>query len=575
MLQELRIENFAIIQRLEMQFDRGLVIFTGETGAGKSIILDAIEALVGGKIDTGMVRGGEEKALLEAVFSTNPQVELILQREELQDEPGQVILSREIRKEGRTSSRINGRSVNQSLLKEIGSLLVDIHGQSEHLSLLNNRQHIILLDRFASSDSLMAEYHAEFQQLTGLRKNLASLREQEKDAARMADLLRYQVNEIDAARLKPGEAEDLVAERDRLANAEKLADLGKDALRILDEGEVEAPSVSDLFGQIVRSLSSLARIDSTMLPTLEKAEATAENLAELSRSLQDYLDLIEINPRRLEQMEERLELIKNLSRKYGGSEPAALAFADEARKQLESIEHAGEQIEKLEREERDSLVILSQKAIQLSRQRKKAAEKLSLAVEQQLQDLRMPGAHFTVDFQIRPDPQGILDDSGTPVHFDSTGFDIVEFLIAPNPGEGLKPMARIASGGETSRLMLALKNVLAHADDIPTLIFDEIDQGIGGRVGTTVGQKLWQVARSHQVFCVTHLPQLAAFGDQHFTVRKNIHNERTITETQALHGADRINELALMLGSPGEAGLQSAREILEEADAFFQQARTD
>jgi len=574
MLQELRIENFAIIQRLEMHFDRGLVIFTGETGAGKSIILDAIEALVGGKTDTGMVRGGEEKALLEAIFSTNPQVELILQREELQDEPGQVILSREIRKEGRTSSRINGRSVNQSLLKEIGSLLVDIHGQSEHLSLLNNRQHIILLDRFASSGSLLAEYLTEFHQLTSLRKNLASLREQEKDAARMADLLRYQVNEIDAARLKPGEAEDLVVERDRLANAEKLADLGKDALRILDEGEVEAPSVSDLFGQIVRSLSSLARIDPSMSLALEKAETTAENLAELSRSLQDYLDLIEINPRRLEQMEERLELIKNLCRKYGGSESAGLAFADEARKQLESIEHAGEQIEKLEREEKDSLVILSQKAIQLSRQRKQAAEKLSLAVEQQLQDLRMPGAHFTVDFQIRPDPQGILDDSGTPVHFDATGFDVVEFLIAPNPGEGLKPMARIASGGETSRLMLALKNVLAHADDIPTLIFDEIDQGIGGRVGTTVGQKLWQVARSHQVFCVTHLPQLAAFGDQHFTVRKNIHNERTITETQALQGADRINELALMLGSPGEAGLHSAREILEEADAFFQQART-
>jgi DNA repair protein RecN (Recombination protein N) len=572
MLQELRIENFAIIQNLELLFNQGLVIFTGETGAGKSIILDAIEALVGGRAESGMVRSGEDKALLEAVFSTNPQVEAVLKREDLQDEQGWVTLSREIRKEGRTSSRVNGRSVNQSLLKEIGSYLVDIHGQSEHLSLLNNRQHIALLDRFAGSGNLLADYREEYQHLSGLRKNLASLRAQEKDAVRMMDLLHYQVNEIDSARLKPGEVEELIVERDRLANAEKLADLGKDALRILDEGEVEAPSAGDLLGQVVRAITSLARIDPSMTSTLEKAGLVAENIAEISRGLRDYLDQIEINPRRLEQTEERIDLIKNLCRKYGGDENSALSFADEARKQLETIEHASEQIDLLEKDELDSLSILSQKAIELSRLRKQSAEKLAAAVEQQLQDLHMPGARFSVDFQTHPDPQGVLEESGASVRFDSSGFDQVEFLIAPNPGEGLKPMVKIASGGETSRLMLALKNVLAHADDIPTLIFDEIDQGIGGRVGTTVGQKLWQVARSHQVFCVTHLPQLAAFGDQHLTVRKNIHNNRTLTETQVLTGTARITELAQMLGSPGEAGLASARVILDEATTFFQQS---
>jgi DNA repair protein RecN (Recombination protein N) len=426
----------------------------------------------------------------------------------------------------------------------------------------------MLLDRFAGSGPQLTTYREEFSRLSNLRKNLATLREQEKDAARMTDLLRYQVNEIDSARLKPGELDDLVLERDRLANAENLAALGQDALRVLDEGEVDAPSVGDLFGQVVRALTSLARIDPSMSPALDRAEATADDIAELNRALHDYIDRIEINPRRLEQMEDRIELIRNLSRKYGGNEGAALSFAEEARKQLESIEHAGEEIEKLEAEEIICLAALSEKALVLSRLRGEAAGRLSASVEAQLQDLHMPGARFSVDIHTQPDPAGVPDKSGNPVRFDGTGVDQVEFLIAPNPGEGLKPMVKIASGGETSRLMLALKNVLAHADEVPTLIFDEIDQGIGGRVGTTVGEKLWQVARSHQVFCVTHLPQLAAFGDQHYTVGKKIINNRTMTETSILTGDARVQELALMLGTTGEAGLESARSLLSEAGNF-------
>jgi DNA repair protein RecN (Recombination protein N) len=292
MLQELRIDNFAIIQHLELRFDSGLVIFTGETGAGKSIILDAIEALVGGKAEAGMVRSGEDRALLEADFSTNPDVDRILEREDLLDEPGQVILSREIRKEGRTSCRVNGRSVSQSLLKEIGSSLVDIHGQSEHLSLLNIKQHIQLLDRFAGSGTLLSAYREDYNRLSNLRKNLTTLREQEKDSARTIDLLRYQVNEIESARLKPGELDELVVERDRLANAENLATLGQDAMRILDEGEADSPSASDLIGQVVRTLTSLARIDPSMSSVLDKAEIISDDIAELSRALSDYLERI-------------------------------------------------------------------------------------------------------------------------------------------------------------------------------------------------------------------------------------------------------------------------------------------
>ncbi len=574
MLQEIRIENFAIIQKLELRFDPGLVIFTGETGAGKSIILDAIEAIVGGKADAGMVRSGEEKALLEAVFSTDPQIDAILTREELQDEAGWVTLSREIRKEGRTTSRINGRAVNQNLLKEIGSLLVDIHGQSEHLSLLNTRQHIALLDRFAGVSDLLADYRALYQQLTGVRRELGAMQEHEKDAIRMTDLLRYQVNEIDSAHLKPGEAEELIVERDRLANAENLASLGQEALRLLDVDEPDTPSISDLFGNVVRALTALVRIDPSMSPLLDKATSTTEDIGDISRSLTDYLDQVEINPRRLEQMEERLELIKTLSRKYGGDEQAALTFAETARKQLESIEHASEHIERLEKEVTQIMAELSVRAAKLSKIRKQAADKLSTAVEQQLQDLHMPGAQFAVDIRSESDPYGLPDETGNPLRFDQTGIDRVEFLIAPNPGEGLKPMVSIASGGETSRLMLALKNVLARADDIPTLIFDEIDQGIGGRVGTTVGEKLWQVGQAHQVFCVTHLPQLAAFGDQHLTVKKQIIDDRTITETQALIGDDRIAELAAMLGSPGETGIASARSLLDDAEKITHNLKT-
>jgi DNA repair protein RecN (Recombination protein N) len=568
MLQEIRIDNFAIIQHLELQFNPGLVIFTGETGAGKSIILDAIEALVGGKAEPGMVRAGEDKSFLEAVFKTNPQVQSILEREDLTDEAGWVTLSREIRKEGRTSARVNGRSVSQSLLKEIGVCLVDIHGQSEHLSLLNTKQHLTLLDRFANSAELLGTYRETYQKLFDLRKELNRLHEREKDAARMTDLLKYQVNEIDSARLKPGEMDEIIIERDRLANAENLATLGQDALHLLDSGETEIPSIGEMLGKVVRAVTSLARIDPSMRALLEKAENTSENITDLTRLLQDYLDEIEINPRRLEQLEDRIELIKNLCRKYGGTENAVLLFAETARAQLDEIEHGIEKISELENVEKSFLTDLSQKGIALSLFRSQAARNLAEGVEHQLQDLHMPGAQFAVDFQTTPDPLGAADSTGNPVRFDNTGFDQVEFLIAPNPGEGLKQMVKIASGGETSRLMLALKNVLAEADDIPTLIFDEIDQGIGGRVGTIVGEKLWHVARSHQVFCVTHLPQLAAFGDQHLTVSKTVVNDRTKTETNILLGEDRVDELAGMLGSPGESGRISAREMLVEAQRF-------
>ncbi len=569
MLTELRIENFAIIDQLELHFQPGLITFTGETGAGKSIILDAIAAVIGGKADATLIRAGAERALVEASFRLPPEsqaaVREILEREELLDEPDALTLSREIRREGRHVARINGRVASVGLAREVGAYLVDIHGQSEHLSLLNVRQHIHLLDRYAACQPALEAYRTLYHRLQDVRRELEKLRQAEQDAERRTDLLTYQLNEIDAAQLKVGEEAVLRQERDRLANAEHLASNAQQALALLDESDSDAPALSDLAGQVVQLLGSISRIDPSQSGLSEQAGTVAELASDLARELRTYLEGIEFNPRRLEQVEERIDLLLKMQRKYGGSIEAALAFAEKAREDLETIAHATERIAELEQKETDLLAELSKAAGELSTQRKAAAVRLEEGVESELVDLSMAGARFAVDFRTEPDPHGLHVDGGERVAFDALGYDKVEFLIAPNPGEGLKPLVKIASGGETSRLMLALKNVLARADFIPTLIFDEIDQGIGGRVGVVVGEKLWRLGRRHEVLCVTHLPQLAAFGDQHFSVRKQVHGGRTVTQVRSLDDPSRLEELALMLGSLSEANRTAARETLTSA----------
>ena len=572
MLTELNIQNFAIIDRLELSLAPGLIIFTGETGAGKSIIMDALDMLLGGRADATSIRADADLARVEGTFKLSgperqPAHEL-LKREDLLDDPDYVSLTREIRREGRSVARINGRTVSLSLLKELGELLVDIHGQSEHLSLLNTHAHLGLLDRYANIEAPLGAYRKTYQKLLDVRHELNGLRSARSDVEHRTEMLTFQAEEIEAARLKPGEDEDLRRERDRLANAEALAGLAQQALTGLDEGTPESPAATDLIGQAVQALAKLAQIDPAQKPLADQSAALEDSLADLSRSLRNYLENIEFNPRRLEDVEERLDLIHRLERKYGGSIASTLAFAAEARKQLESISTAVERIAGLESAESTSLAQLSKQAQDLSQKRHEAAGRLSKSIETELDDLKMAAARFAVDFQTKPDPQGLPLPDGSRVSFDANGFDRVEFLIAPNPGEGLKPLARIASGGETSRLMLALKNVLARADQIPTLIFDEIDQGIGGRVGGTVGEKLWSLGRQHQVMVITHLPQLAAFGDLHFQVEKVVKQDRTLTRVTKLTGEPRTLELAQMLGGVTEGTLRSAHDILQNAQTF-------
>lgn len=569
MLTELHIQNFAIIDKLELKLGPGLIILTGETGAGKSIILDAVEMLVGGRADATVIRTDAEAALVEGVFKlAGPEkdaVHEVLKREDLLDDPNYVTLSREVRREGRSVARVNGRTVGVGLLKEIGASLVDIHGQSEHLSLLDPRAHLGLLDRFADVTAPLRDYRQTYQKLMNVRRELTELRQAQADADRRTEMLTFQAGEIEAAKLKPGEEIDLRQERDRLANAESLAQSAQQALAVLDEGSPESPAASDLVGQAARSLAGLARIDHGQEELANQAEGLGETLSDVVRSLRNYLDEIEYNPKRLDEVEERLNLIHTLTRKYGGDIPGVLKFGTEARNQLENISNAGERITALAAEEDDLLKTLSKQGTALSDRRKAAAQTLDKSIESELDDLKMAAARFGVEFKVKPEADGVPLADGSRVAFDATGYDRVEFLVAPNPGEGLKPLARIASGGETSRLMLALKNILARADQIPSLIFDEIDQGIGGRVGMVVGFKLWHLGRNHQVFCVTHLPQLAAFGDEHYQVLKLIEGNRTLTRVERLSGEPQLLELSQMLGAVGEGTLRSAHELMQEA----------
>ena len=566
MLIELRIKNFAIIQNLRLQFMDGLVVFTGETGAGKSIILDALEAVLGGRAETTTIRTGADRAQIEATFRLEPHVNdavhPLLESEELMDDPDYITLSREIQHEGRNTARINGRIVTATLQRKVGAYLVDIHGQSEHLSLLQVRNHLDLLDNFANVDEILEDYQAIYRQLQKVRKNLKDFRRNEQDKARRLDMLTYQIQEIEAAKLETGDEEELRQERTRLANAESLAKHSQNAMMLIEEGTPEVPSISELLGEVVESLRSLSRIDETTESFYERGDSSLAGLQDLALDLQNYAENIEFNPRLLNRVEERMDLINNLKRKYGNSIEDILMFCDRAREELESITHAEERIEVLELEEIKLLAQLAEKAEKLSQKRQEAAKVLGRAVESELEDLRMANARFNVAIEKRLDENGLPLNEGQGIAFDASGVDRIEFLVESNPGEGLKSLVKVASGGETSRLMLALKNVLAKADKVPTLIFDEIDQGIGGRVGVVVGEKLWNLSHQHQVMCITHLPQLAAFGDQHYKVTKEILDGRTHTEAILIQGVERQNELAQMLGPLSEGTLQSANDIL-------------
>ena len=568
MLKELIISDFAIIEQLHIQFATGFNVLTGETGAGKSIIIDAVSVLLGERVDSEMIRAQATSALVEGIFELQgtmlAPLQAFLDQEGLEaDAPGALVLSREIRQNGRHLCRVNGRVVTLSVFRDITEQLIDIHGQGDHMSLFRVKQHLAVLDRYGDLAELRQQMANLFRQIRQIRRELNQLLQDERETARQVDLLSYQVGEISAALLKPGEDEELQAERNRLANAEHLIELATESYRALQEGEDGQMSALDLVGVAVRNLHSLVRIDPELGQYQQVAEAVEAQIEDLIHALRSYCDDVEYNPTRLQEVEERFNLIINLKRKYGETIEDILAYAKDARRKLDAISHSGERVDELREEERRCLQTGALVAAELSQSRREIGKTLAEDLERELADLRMEQARFHVALTQTESAEG-LPSGESRFAFNETGYDNVEFLISANLGEPLRPLVKTASGGEAARLMLALKVVLTTADPVPTLIFDEVDAGIGGRIGLVVGRKLWELTGGHQVLCVTHLPQIAAFADVHYRVHKEVSHGRAQTQVTLLDDTERIHELAQMFGSETEVTQRNAKEMTEQ-----------
>jgi DNA repair protein RecN (Recombination protein N) len=547
---ELGISNLAVIDQARIVFGPGLNALTGETGAGKSIVIDAVGLLMGGRADTGMIRAGASGARVEGIFQASAIDLTSLEEEGLAASGDDVlILARELASSGRNVCRINGRAVPLRMLQEVGERLIDIHGQSAHLSLLRVPEHVELLDRWAGLGELRRQATALRGRLRRLDRELADLRGDERELARRADLLRHQIEEIGRARLQAGEEDELRHAQRIHANAEQIIQLAGDAYAAVAGGSDDASSARDLLGAAAQRLAHLQHLDPSVAPLAEMAEAAGLQLEELGGALRSYRDGVEYDPERLAQVEERLGAIFSLKRKYGGTVEEILAFAEGAEAELAGLAGREQAIVALEADEASLHRELGSVAGELSAGRRRAARSLERHVEEQLGTLAMSGS-FGVQFG----PSAIELES-------------VEFLLSLNPGEPPRPLAKIASGGETSRVMLAIKAALTGADPHPTLVFDEIDSGIGGRVGEVVGRKLWDLARQSQVLAVTHLPQIAAYADVHLHVGKHVAEGRTVTHVDSLQAEDRLDELSDMFGSDREAGRLQATALLERARA--------
>jgi DNA repair protein RecN (Recombination protein N) len=570
MLLELHIQNFAIIDDVHLEFTEGFNVITGETGAGKSILIDAVGVVTGAQADRNFVRAGADKAVIEATFQVPEHLHKLYERlfdanEIDYDVLDEVMLSREIRANGRNVARINGSPCKVAVFREVAQFLLNLHGQSDNIALLQPRSHIYLLDRYANLEGTRNDLGELVRELQAIRRQIASLQQDEAATARRVEMLEYQVAEIEGAQLKPNEDDDLKQESNLLANSEKLLSLATRTEQLLIGDEVEDLGAAGMLEEAADLLAQLAILDDSLKPLAELVETINIEMEELVDGVSTYTENADVPPGRLDQVEARLAEIQSLKRKYGGSLEDVIAYAERARAELDDIQNSEERAEELAHREHELLIQIGEVSLTLSTQRKTAAERLARLVEEELSDLRMGAGKFSVKIEhVEDDENGcIIDDKR--YKFDATGIDQIEFLLATNVGEPLKPLAKVASGGEAARAMLALMNVLSQADRTPTMIFDEVDAGIGGRLGTVVGEKLWRISTAHQVLCITHLAQLASFSDIHFRVVKDVVKERTVTVVTRLDPAQRLLELADMLGSETSSARQNARDLLHIA----------
>ncbi|TXK83436.1 DNA repair protein RecN [Paenibacillus sp. N3.4] len=569
MLTELSIRNLAVIEHVHIRFKTGFHVLTGETGAGKSIIIDALTLIVGGRGSSELVRYGTDKAEIEAMFelpTTHPVWHTLTELGIQADSNEHLVIRREITATGKSSSRINGQLVNLTMLRQTGEWLVNIHGQHEHQSLLNVEEHIHSLDLFGDSEIETAKktYQASYDHYIKLQKELRDLQETSKQALQMLDLYRFQIDEISAAKLKVGEDEKLAEEKRKLSNAEKLYQSSSEAYDFL----YATNRGLDAAGKAVARIQDIVQLDPVKLtPLLEQAQSAFYQMEDAAYQLRDYRDEIEFNPSRLDFIEQRLDTLTSLRRKYGENIQEMLAYLEKIKKEVDTIENKDEHIRNLE----DKLALeekkLSAAALNLSTLRKGIAHQLAAQIEHELRDLQMERTQFRVQVEQILDERGI-EVEGKKVRFSRQGVDYIEFMMAPNPGEPLRGLSKIASGGELSRIMLAMKTIFARIDQIPVLVFDEVDTGVSGRAAQAIAEKMSVLSTSCQVFSITHLPQVASFADVHFYIHKEVDHERTFTRVRDMPDAERVQELARMLG-----GVEVTETTLHHAGEMLAMAR--
>jgi DNA repair protein RecN (Recombination protein N) len=561
MLKELNIKNFAIIEQLRVEFTPGLCVFSGETGAGKSIVVDALNLALGERASADLIRTGCPEAVVEAAFELNgrgrKELASLLESQGIEIDPAEdLIVRRVLSASGKNKVYINGSLANLAALAALGASLADIHGQHEHQSLLSPEKQMDLLDSFGGHGEVREAVAEAYRSLQDVRAKLAELEAGERDRAQREDMLRFQKNEIEAAMLKPGEDGELASEQKVLANSEKLS-----ALAALVDENLHSSDESALASlkKAATGLKDIAAIDSRLAGAVELLESGRAQIEEAAREVASYRDGIEFDPTRLEWIGDRLDALHKLKKKYGDTTEDILGFGAKAAAELERMERSTEEIERLKSEIQAVKFGLTDKANELTGKRVAAARALEKKVEAELGQLGMKKTAFSIAVT-----QEAGGDTLDGRKLGPRGADRVEFLISPNPGEEPKPLAKIASGGELSRIMLALKTILVEGDSIPTVVFDEVDAGIGGAIAEEVGRKLRRVAAKRQVFCITHLPQIACMADSHYGVSKSVIKDRTSTEVRVLSEKERVGEIARMLGGKTitEATLRHAEEMI-------------
>ena len=549
MLSSLQIENVAVIQKANVHFKKGLNVLTGETGAGKSILIDSINAILGNRASKDLVRTGAAKAVIRAAFEDVPPAVLDSLEKAGYERSEALLLSREITAEGKSTCRINGMPATAAVLRELCGGLININGQHDSVGLLNPARHEGILDAYAQNSAEYQAYYAIYRELVGVKKTLDAMITDEGEKQRRIDLLSYQVQEIDDAALTAGEEQTLESRRKVLANASTIRDRIAQCYALLSGGD-EAPGAVDLLGEASNAVDAAAQLDGELSAGAGQLLDLYYTAKDVAADLIGRLDAYDTNDAELDEIEQRIDLIYKLRRKYGDTVEDILAFGERARQELEMIQSSQERVEHLQKEQRRLYTLAREKAELLTQTRLKAFEELNKRISDTLDFLNMPGVRMTLRHTRGP--------------LASHGQDSIEFYISTNPGEAPKPLAKIASGGELSRITLAIKNAMADKDAVPTVIYDEIDSGVSGKAASRIGEVLRQSAEGHQILCITHTAQIAALADCHLLIQKNITNERTYTEIHPLDENGRVEALARLISGDHvtELSLANAREML-------------